>query len=404
MSKVYVRPLNIINFTGITEVFEDGQKVTAVVIEYDQDINNSKLVESTFSVSGRTITRVYANNTATRALHGTNGRFVIIELSIKDKEALTFNYVMMPNKLRMEKKKIKVSLTRPGDIFTADGEKYSPDSNVIVNDKVINIVVDDFLKFEYKDLKKGERLKYNLFIPQGYDGNKPYPLILFMPDGSVDGIDSDQTLIHGLGGLIWATPADQAKHPCFVLAPQYTRAVFKEERFETTIDLINFIVNKYNIDTNRIYTTGQSGGCNASIAMNIKYPDVFAASLLIAGHWDPAAMSVLTRNNMWLVVSEGDEREFPSMNENMASLEAAGAKISRAKWDGRSGKEDFDSKVNKMIAEGNYIKYTVLAKGTVVPEDLIQDSVNNHFYAWRIAYTIEGLRDWLFAQVKTPRI
>ena len=59
------------------------------------------------------------------------------------------------------------------------------------------------------------------------------------------------------------------------------------------------------------------------------------------------------------------------------------------------------SHVSKMIAEGNNIKYTVLAKGTVVPEGLPDDGRNNHIYTWRIAYTIEGLRDWLFTQVKT---
>ena len=53
-----------------------------------------------------------------------------------------------------------------------------------------------------------------------------------------------------------------------------------------------------------------------------------------------------------------------------------------------------------MIAEGNNIKYTVLAKGTVVPEGLPDDGFTNHIYTWPITYTIEGLRDWLFAQVK----
>ena len=54
-----------------------------------------------------------------------------------------------------------------------------------------------------------------------------------------------------------------------------------------------------------------------------------------------------------------------------------------------------------MIAEGNNIKYTVPQKGTVVPAGQTDDSDTNHIYTWRIAYTIEGLRDWLFSQVKT---
>jgi predicted peptidase len=44
--------------------------------------------------------------------------------------------------------------------------------------------------------------------------------------------------------------------------------------------------------------------------------------------------------------------------------------------------------VSAMLAEGNHILYTVLTDG-------------DHASTWRIAYTFEGVRDWLFAQVKT---
>ena len=71
--------------TAITEVFGEGQKVTAVAVEYDKDIDNSKLKESAFSVDGRTITKVYANNEAAKAEQGINGKYVIIELSTDDK-------------------------------------------------------------------------------------------------------------------------------------------------------------------------------------------------------------------------------------------------------------------------------------------------------------------------------
>jgi predicted peptidase len=38
----------------------------------------------------------------------------------------------------------------------------------------------------------------------------------------------------------------------------------------------------------------------------------------------------------------------------------------------------------------------------VVALGLPDDGGNNHVHTWRIAYAIEGLRDWLFAQAKTP--
>jgi predicted peptidase len=274
------------------------------------------------------------------------------------------------------------------------------------NEKAINLAIDAFQQFEFTDPNTGITLKYNLYIPKDYDANKSYPLVLFIHDAGVVGTDPRMTLIQGLGGVIWATRSEQAKHECFVLAPQYSTVIVNDNseakpHLDVTVDLVKAIVSQHNIDKNRVYTTGQSMGCMTSIEMMIRNPDLFAAALLVAGQWDATKMSVLTKANMWVIVSEGDRKAFPGMNASMAALEAAGAKISRATWNGRASAEEFALDVGKMIAEGNNVKYTVLAKGTVVPKGLPDDGRNNHIYTWPIAYTIEGLRDWLFTQVRT---
>ncbi len=274
-----------------------------------------------------------------------------------------------------------------------------------VSEREISLAIAGFRQEVFKDPDTGITLKYNLFIPGNYDANKAYPLVLFIHDAGAVGHDARATLTQGLGAVIWATPSEQAKHACFVLAPQYPRAIVNDNSeatadLDATVALVRAVMEQYSIDRNRVYTTGQSMGCMASIEMLIRYPDLFAAALLVAGQWDAKKMSVLTNANMWIIVSEGDRKAFPGMNASMAALEAAGAKISRATWNGRASAEEFAADVRKMIAEGNNIKYTVLAKGTVVPEGLPDDPRNNHVHTWRIAYAIEGLRDWLFAQVK----
>jgi len=72
--------------TAITEVFGDGQKVSAVAVEYDSAIVNSNLTISTFSVEGRSITKVYANNAAAKAANvkkmieeGDNIKYTVFE-------------------------------------------------------------------------------------------------------------------------------------------------------------------------------------------------------------------------------------------------------------------------------------------------------------------------------------
>lgn len=275
-----------------------------------------------------------------------------------------------------------------------------------ISEREINLAIASFQQFEFTDPATGISLKYNLFIPRTYDPRKLYPLVLFIHDAGNVSDDPRTTLAQGLGAVIWATPSEQAKHECFVLAPQYPRVIVNDDSeatadLDATVALVRAVMQQYSIDRNRVYTTGQSMGCMASIEMLIRYPDLFAAALLVAGQWDAARMSVLTKANMWIVVSEGDRKAFPGMNASMAALEAAGAKISRATWSGRASAEEFAVNVREMIAEGNNIKYTVLAKGTVVPDGLPDDPRNNHIHTWGIAYAIEGLRDWLFTQVKT---
>ena len=49
-----------------------------------------------------------------------------------------------------------------------------------------------------------------------------------------------------------------------------------------TSDLIFDVTKKYAVDTDRIYGMGQSQGGMANIAISDKYPDFFAAQLLVA--------------------------------------------------------------------------------------------------------------------------
>ena len=135
-----------------------------------------------------------------------------------------------------------------------------------------------------------------MYVPKNYNKNKSYPLVLFIHDAGNVSNNSDVTLIQGLGAVSFASPSDQAKHESFVLAPQYEKATVNDDNettnyLDTTVNLIKEIERKYNIDANRLYTTGQSMGGMSSIALNIKYPDLFAASYLVACHWDALLMS-----------------------------------------------------------------------------------------------------------------
>jgi len=387
--------------TVITQVFGDGQKLTAVAVEFDQDIDNSKLSMSSFKVDGRTITKIYANTTATIADQGANGKYAIVELSPNDPDAALYA-ASGGTRIRRE---AKASVTQAEAVTTTNGTTYPANTRAIATSKVANLIVDDFKQFEYKDPKTKEILKYNLFIPKNYDKSKSYPLVLFMHDAGATSPVTTTTLVQGLGAVVWASPSDQAKHESFVLAPQYSTQVVNDnseasDYLDTTVNLVNWLTSQYSIDKNRLYTTGQSGGAMMSIAIDIKYPDLFAASFIVAGQWDPTKVKPLAKDKLWIVVSQGDLKAYPGQNAITAALEKEGAKVSRAVWNGRSTAAEFAAAVKKMETEGNSINYVALQKGTVVPAGQTDDGGSNHINTWRIAYTIEGIRDWIFKQHK----
>lgn len=73
--------MHIKNVTAITEIFGEGQKISAMALEYDAPINTAKLKISDFTVEGGNITQIYANTKAEKTPKGVNGNYVILELA-----------------------------------------------------------------------------------------------------------------------------------------------------------------------------------------------------------------------------------------------------------------------------------------------------------------------------------
>ena len=342
--------------TAITQVFGNGQRLTAVAIEYDQDVDTSKLSTASYKVDGRKVTRVYANAVPAPATQGQNGKFVIVELSPDDPDAPLYLQV----KRDVIRKEAKASIVQAGGIATAGGGTLSASATAIPTNNVRNLIVDDFRQFAYTDPKTGAKLAYNLFVPKNYNKAKSYPLVLFMHDAGATSDIANTALVQGIGAVVWASPEDQARHEAFVLAPQYAKMLVNDNSeaspdLDITVDLIKQLTLQYSIDTKRLYTTGQSGGGMASIALDIKYPDLFAASFIVAGQWDPALVKPLAKDKLWIVVSEGDLKAYPGENAITAELEKDGAKVNRAVWSGRSSREEFAAAFASMAAVGDPI-------------------------------------------------
>jgi predicted peptidase len=69
---------------------------------------------------------------------------------------------------------------------------------------------------------RGETMPYRLFVPQGYNKRKKYPLVLWLHGGAGRGNDNLKQISGGntIGSHVWTKPHNQTKHSCFVVAPQ----------------------------------------------------------------------------------------------------------------------------------------------------------------------------------------
>jgi predicted peptidase len=389
-------------------------------VEFGRDIDNEKLSTHMFTVKDRTVTKIYANTEPARAGQGRNGKYIIIELSLEDEAAQVLpkpggprpggpggsggHGGGIPKILLRARKPLTLSIKQVDDIAAADGTALPASRDEIISNKASQPIVEEFRQYEYKGLP------YNLFVPKDYDEKKRVPLVMFIADASANGNDPFLTLVQGNGAVIWATPEEQAKQPCFVLAPQipYGIPLIRDDftvspELETVKDLLDDVVSRYRIDRNRIYTTGQSQGCMASCELNVRYPDYFAASLLVSGQWNPETMAAkLTKKHLFIALSAGGPREFPGMNAVTAALEAAGAKIARAYLNARKSKAELNAEVKELIATGANILYAIYEAKTALPDDGKEYSqMAHHSRGWEITYDIEAVRDWLLSQERT---
>lgn len=397
-------PKGIRSVTSVTEVFGTGQQITHIIVEFNERVVNSQLTKNTFTVSDRTVEKIYSNTRPERTDIVKDGRFVIIELNPKDSGAslrLEGN-----DEVGFQMKKATSKITQKEDILFTNGKKLEKSIAILENNKTRNLIVENFKQFVYKDPKTGTSVKYNLYIPKNYDKNKKYPLVLFMHDKGVLSEDTKTALFQGNGATSFADPEEQARHEAFVLAPQYSRQVVDDNGditsdLDATVNLIrDYLISKYSINEKKLYATGQSMGGMMAIVMNYKYPELFAASYLVACQWNPKEVSTMAKNNLWITVSTGDAKAYPGMNAITSELIKRGATVAKDNWRADYTDAQFLEGARKVIAQKSNIKYTTLEKGTnpYLPKDA--NPGLEHSGTWKVAYNIPGIKDWMFLQSK----
>lgn len=124
---------------------------------------------------------------------------------------------------------------------------------------------------------KIESVSFEIYVPPTYDSQTPYGLLVFISPGDSGGIPTDWKPVMDNHKLIWVG-ANKAGNKENV----YTR------RMPLALDAVHNMVKLYNIDLDRVYVTGISGGGRVSSMTALHYPDIFTGGIFIIGvnYWE----------------------------------------------------------------------------------------------------------------------
>ncbi len=259
-----------------------------------------------------------------------------------------------------------------------------------------------FKQFTFSDSQTGKTMEYNLLVPEGAEAGEKLPLVLFMADASTVGKEVTTPLTQGYGALEFASDRDQRLHPSFVLVPQYTDWAVQDDwsttdEVEMTIRLLDAVCKEYNVDTSRLYTTGQSMGGMMSFYFNITHPDLFAASLFVSSQWDTSKMQDFGKKHFFYIVAGGDQKASGGMQDLTKVLRENEARIESASWSAKLPAEQQERMAKELISRGSGINFIKWETGSVLPES---GQGMEHMASFDYGYKIAAVRDWLFQQSK----
>lgn len=273
---------------------------------------------------------------------------------------------------------------------------------------VTSSVKSDFKQLSYTDKKTGVTLRYALYVPKNYDKKTAYPMLTFIPDDSVTGQSTATGITQGYGGSIWATASEQKKHASFVLIPVFDTSTVSggfgqfgssavKKNVNTYLDLLKSLQKKYNINSKRLYGTGQSMGGMTMFYINSTHPNLFAATLYVSSQWEVSQLSALKNQKFFYIAAGGDENALKGQNNVKSMLKKYKKKYSEATLDATDSVAKKNTAANKLINSKTDANFITWKTGTVLENS---NKGMEHMASFDYGYTIPAVRDWLFNQSK----
>jgi predicted peptidase len=177
---------------------------------------------------------------------------------------------------------------------------------------------------EALEWKKGEKLAFLQYLPEGYaDTKAPQPLVIFLHGAGERGTNLDQLKKHG--------PPKIAMNghglPFILAAPQCPPDRWWNP--DEVIALTKHLAKTLRVDPKRIHLTGISMGGYGTWACLAKEPKLYASGVPICGGGDPTAADAIKDIPIWAFHGEKDQAVPVTKTREMeeAILKAGGKKF-----------------------------------------------------------------------------
>ena len=147
-------------------------------------------------------------------------------------------------------------------------------------------------------------IHYSYYLPEYYDGNQQYPLVVTMPGYGMMwfGEDSSGSNVDWNGFRAW-TELDEEM---IVVSAQLTD--WGETSARQAIELTEYFIENFSVDENRIYAAGYSAGGETMSQAVAMRPDLYAAYLHGASQWDGDYAPLAEEGvSVYIFMAENDE-------------------------------------------------------------------------------------------------
>lgn len=437
------KPPGIQGISALCEVTGGGEKVYGIAVEYDVAIDPASLSPDTYATAvfpaakgffagmpqepDKNDTTAAAKPRPVAAIYTSN-----MPALRPDRKSISGRYVIAefthdPDLSLPTTDSDRVTLIQDRNVRTTGGAVYAASKTVWSNagphgNSVVIRGVDAWEQNHWWwDDTRSAWLEYSIYLPKSFlakgGENRSYPLLLAVthsgtsPDGTCA-----QTLTEQCIASIWSLPEEQERHECVIITPRYERTTMNDywehtSDVENTYRLVESLLgNTWNygnpnlddrrdkvlkIDPKRVYCTGWSMGAMTSLWLMAKYPETFAAGLIIAGQQRPSDLIPLAKQKVLIITGSEDNKATPWNEKCVPVWEQAGATVVRpaeyldpARIFPVDAQQKLTDQVNGYLARDGNITF------------LTFDGVD-HMGSARKFFYIKAARDWLFRQVKS---